>query len=154
MKNMQFVVFKLGEQSFCVDIDKVSSITEMTDISYLPNTADYISGVVNLRGEIIPIIDLKYRFNIESEARTNDARIIVIAFGNDNLGFIVDAVSEVVNVSATDISETPALIAETNNYITSIAKINNKIAVVLDLENVFNNDEKDMLLALKTEQEG
>ncbi len=154
MRDMQFVVFKLGKQSFCVDIDKVSCITEMTDISYLPHTADYISGVVNLRGEIIPIIDLKYRFNIENEARTNDARIIVIAFGDDNLGFIVDAVSEVINVSAENIAETPALIAESNNYITAIAKIEDKIAVVLDLENVFNSDEKDMLIALKTEQEG
>ncbi len=152
MLEMQYVVFKLSMERFCVDISNVSNITEFDSITSVPNAPDYIAGIINLRGDIIPIIDLKKRFNIIENERTHEARVIVISFSGKDVGFIVDSVSEVLRLPRKDIAETPALLKNLGNgYMTGVAKVNNSIAIVLDLELIFSEEERDMVIALKEE---
>lgn len=150
MAEMQYVVFKLGNERFCVDISNVSGITEHSEITPVPNSPKYIKGVVNLRGDIIPVVNLKCRFGIEESDLTHETRIINIAFNGKDIGFLVDSASEVLRISTDDIEAAPQIIkGKDGDYISGVAKIDNKIAIVLDLEKIFSDDERVKIMALK-----
>lgn len=150
MAEMQYVVFKLGKERFCVDISNVSGITEHSEITPVPNSPNYIKGVVNLRGDIIPVVNLKYRFGIEESALTHETRIINIAFNGKDIGFLVDSASEVLRISTDEIEAAPQIIkGNDGDYISGVAKIDNKIAIVLDLEKIFSEEERVKIMALK-----
>ena len=131
---IQLVVFRLGEEEFGVDILRVQEIIRMLKITDVPNSPDYIEGVVNIRGKIIPIVDLKKRLNLVSKERDNDTRIIVVELDDKTVGFIVDQVSEVLRIES-DIIETPPKMVGgiDSEYITSVAKLDDKLLILLDL---------------------
>lgn len=94
---IQVVVFKLGQAEYGGDITRVQEIIRLPDVTALPNTADYILGIINLRGSIIPIIDLKKKFGFASAEKSDETRVIVVEIGSNKVGLIVDEVSEVVS---------------------------------------------------------
>lgn len=152
MSEMQYVVFKLGQERFCVDIANVSGITEYREITGVPNSPSYIEGVVNLRGDIIPVVNLKKRFNIKEVERSEETRIININFNGKDIGFIVDEASQVLRITSDNIDPAPDIIKGKNGaYIAGIAKIDNQIAIVLDLENIFDEEERALVMGLKEE---
>lgn len=150
MAEMQYVVFRLGQERFCVDIGNVSAITEYRDITSVPNSPTYIEGVVNLRGDIIPVVNLKRRFNIDDTTVSDDTRIVNINFNGNDIGFLVDEASQVLRIDKDMIEPAPEIIkGKGSAYISGIAKIDDRIAIVLDLEHIFNDDERAAVMGLK-----
>src|SRR5512140_873748 len=95
---LQLVSFSIGEEEFGVDILKVQEINRMVEVTRVPNAPEYVDGVINLRGKVIPIIDLRRRFGMERKGKDKNTRIIVVELSGKILGFVVDAVSEVLRI--------------------------------------------------------
>ncbi len=146
MAENQYVIFKLGNEEYGVDIMKVKEISEFKESTKVPNTPYFVDGIINLRGEIIPIINLKKRFNIEGNNINSDTRIIVININDKNVGFVVDEASQVLRIDEKDIESAPEIIAGVDRqYINGVGKINEKIVILLDLEKILTDEEKEKL---------
>lgn len=151
MAEKQYVVFKLGNEKYCADIANVGSITEFDNITKVPNTPSYIEGVINLRGEVIPIVSLKKRFNVAQAGESQDARIIIITYDGKNIGFLVDDASQVIRIDSENIEPTPAIIAgEDRKYISGVGKVDGTIVVLLDLIKILSDSEIEALENINT----
>lgn len=144
MAEMQFVVFKLGREEYGVNIMQVQEIGPYQEPVKVPNTPDFVEGVMNLRGSVIPVLSLKKRFNIPGQELTENTRSIVINFGNKQIAFIVDDASEVLTLDTAEIQETPEIIAGVDRkYITGIGKKGERLLIILDLS--FLLDEREQM---------
>jgi len=142
-KEYQLVVFKIGDEEFGVDIAQVREIVRLLEITYMPKAPAFIEGVVNLRGQIVAIIDLAKRLGIPSRPRGDTTRVIVIEIGENTVGMIVDSVSEVLRLSSENIEEVPGII-ETEvpeHYIRGVGKLKDRLLVLLDLNRVLTSEE-------------
>lgn len=149
MAELQFVVFKLGNEEYGVNIMQVKEIVSYKEPVKVPNTPKFIEGIINLRSQIIPIVNLKKRFNIPGEAVCEETRIIVMNIDSKQVGFIVDDASEVRTISEEDIENAPDIIAGIERkYITGIGKIGERILILLDLDKLFDEQEKESLEAV------
>ncbi len=143
MAEKQYVIFKLGNEAYGVDIINVKEITEYKQSVKVPNTPHFVDGLINLRGDIIPIINLKKRFGLEDTEIDFETRIIVIHIQNKQIGFIVDEASQVLTIQEEDIDPVPELIVSIDQkYITGIAKLKDSIIILLNLEYILSEDEK------------
>jgi purine-binding chemotaxis protein CheW len=134
---LQLVSFTIGTEEFGVDILKVQEINRMVDVTRVPNTPEYVDGIINLRGKVIPIIDLRRRFRMERKLKDKNTRIIVVELNGRVLGFVVDAVSEVLRIPKSVTEAPPPIIAGIDaDYITAIAKLENHLLILLDLERI------------------
>jgi len=143
---IQLVSFNIGEEEFGVDILKVQEINRMVEVTRVPNAPEYVDGVINLRGKVIPIIDLRRRFGMPRKEKDKNSRIIVVELTGKVLGFVVDAVSEVLRIPGSVTEPPPAIIAGIKaEYITAIGKLENRLLILLDLERVLTADEHEEL---------
>ena len=145
---LQLVTFKLGNEEFGVDILKVQEINRMMVITRIPNAPPFIEGVINLRGKIIPIVDLRKKLgfdngNGEYEKTT---RIIVVELDGLVLGFIVDSVSEVLRIPENTIEPPPSIVGGVeSDYIEGVGKLDNRLLILLELKKLFTStDRKDI----------
>ncbi|MDP4175141.1 MAG: chemotaxis protein CheW [Bacteroidota bacterium] len=140
---LQLVSFAIGKEEFGVNILKVQEIIRMIDITQVPNSPDYVDGVINLRGRVIPVISLRIKLGLPRLEHSRDTRIIVVDLNGKTIGFIVDSVSEVLRIPR-NITEAPPAIASGMNadYITSIARLEDKLLILLDLERILQSSEK------------
>jgi purine-binding chemotaxis protein CheW len=131
----QLVVFDVGHESFGVDIGSVQEIIRMQPITEVPGASQSVVGIINLRGRIIPIVDLRQRFGLGSEATTQSSRIVVVEVQDSTIGMIVGAVSEVLRIPADQV-EPPCSLASTSHsdYVRSIAKIDDRLIILLELD--------------------
>lgn len=135
----QMVTFNLGHEEYGVNILQVQEINRMVEITQVPQTEHYVKGIINLRGKVIPIIDLRLKFGMEEKEYDNRTRIVVVEVSSETVGLVVDGVSEVLRVPAGSLEEPPNLIAGKNNihtnsdYIKSIVKLDERMLVYLDL---------------------
>jgi purine-binding chemotaxis protein CheW len=154
----QIVVFELNSEYFGVDIAKVESIIKMQPITQMPHTSSFVEGVTNLRGKVLPVIDLRKRFSLPAEEFTKDTRIVVveipatasgIGVKGTMVGIVVDGVSEVLRVN-TEAVEPPSPIVTTVDslFICGIAKIAERLVILLDVDKVLSADEKASLHGL------
>ena len=158
----QYVVFKLGDEHYGVDIEKVKEINRLTNITRVPRSPKFVEGVMNLRGEILPIIDLRKRFELEKAEINDFTRIIVIDINDKRTGFIVDYVEGVEKISDTYIDELTASleIGETARFINKVARMDDKLILILNIEDVLSKKEEDQLEKViaktkkKTQKEG
>ena len=149
MAETQFVVFKLGKEEYGVDIMQVKEIVSYKEPVKVPNTPNFIEGIINLRSEIKPIVNLKKRFNINGESIDEETRIIVMNIDSKQVGFIVDDASEVITISDDNIEAAPDIIAGIDRrYITGIGKVNDRILILLDLDKLFSTNEIESLEAI------
>jgi purine-binding chemotaxis protein CheW len=133
-EEIQVVAFNLGKEEYAVDILNVQEINRLLNITRVPRAESHIEGVVNLRGNIIPIINLHKKFNLQAAGKEEDKRIIVFQFDDLKAGIIVDEVSEVLRLSKDDIEETAKVYSSINaEHIQGIAKVNNRLLILLDL---------------------
>ncbi|MFH1092894.1 MAG: chemotaxis protein CheW [Candidatus Omnitrophota bacterium] len=142
-EEVQLVVFKIGDEEFGVEINQVREIVKLVSITRMPKAPVFIEGVVNLRGQIITVIDLAKRLDLPSTGRTDSTRIMVVEVGEDTVGMIVDSVSEVLRLSTDNIEDTPALI-ETEvheKYLRGVGKSEDRLLILLDLNEVLSTDE-------------
>jgi purine-binding chemotaxis protein CheW len=143
---LQLVSFKIGEEEFGIDILKVQEINRMMQITKVPNSPEFIDGVVNLRGRIIPVIDLRTRLNMSRIEHDNRTRIIVVDLSGVTVGFIVDEVSEVLRIPKSITEPPPAMVAGIDSdYITAVGKLEDRLLILLDLEKIFSLDESNKL---------
>ncbi|MBZ4653329.1 MAG: cheW2 [Peptococcaceae bacterium] len=150
MADQQFVVFKLHTEEYGVDIKNVQEIVHMQEITRVPQSSEFVEGIINLRGRIIPVVDLKKRFyGVKTETGDN-TRIIVIDLGNQVLGIIADEVSEVLRLNETMIAPTPAIIMQmsSGNGVKGIGKMEDRLLILLDLTKAFSLEEKEQIQAV------
>lgn len=143
---LQLVSFKIGNEEFGVDILKVQEINKMVEITKIPNSPPFVEGVINLRGKIIPIIDLRTRLGLDKIEQTKDTRIIVVEVENRILGFIVDSVSEVLRIPA-GITEAPPEIVSgiDSEFIKSVGKLEDRLLILIDLNKILSASETKQL---------
>ncbi len=145
----QLVVFELANEQYGVDIAMVEGIIKMQQITVVPHAPSFVEGVTNLRGSVLPVIDLRKRFNLPQEETTKNSRIIHIAIDNVKVGMIVDAVSEVLRVSEDAIEPTPPIVSTVDSaFITGIAKLEGRLIILLDLGKVLSFNEQEKLSTL------
>lgn len=140
---LQLVTFKLGTEEFGVDILKVQEINKMMIITKIPNAPTFIEGVINLRGKIIPIVDLRKRLGFRDQPYDKSTRIIVVELDGLVLGFIVDSVSEVLRIPGNTIEPPPSMVAGIESeYIEGVGKLDDRLLILLELKKVFSSPEK------------
>lgn len=142
----KYLTFSLAEEEYGIGILKIKEIIGMMPITTVPQTPDFVKGVINLRGKVIPVIDLRLRFGIESNDYTERTCIIVVEIlgqnGTVQIGIVVDTVSEVLNVKADDVEDTPAFGTKLNTeYILGMAKMEGGVKILLDIDRVLNASE-------------
>jgi len=143
MTENQFVVFKLGQEKYGVDILNVGTISEYLDITKVPDAPYYVEGMINLRGDIIPVINLKKRFNMAESEISDETRIIIYSIDGIDIGFLVDEASQVLRVDEKDIEPTPAILrGQEREYISGVGKYENHIIILLDFSKVLNEAER------------
>lgn len=143
---LQLVSFNLDEEEFGVDILKVREINKMLQITRVPNSPHYVEGVINLRGRIIPVVDLRAKVGLEKKSYNKDTRIIVVEIADKTIGFIVDKVSEVLRIPKNVTEAPPKLIAGIDSdYITAVGKLEDRLLILLDLNKVFDTEQIELL---------
>ena len=131
----QNVIFRLGSESYGIDIFLVNEIIRLREITPIPRSAAHIRGLVNLRGKTIPVVDLRVRFMLSQSEDTDSTRIIVVESEQGNVGIVVDAVTEVITVEPDQVDETPPLVANvTADFVRGVAKQNDHLITLLNLE--------------------
>lgn len=139
----QLVTFTLGTEEYGVAITKVQEIIRMQEITRVPQMPDFIEGVINLRGRIIPVIDLRKRFELNVTERTVMTRIIVIDVEGRTLGIVVDAVSEVMRLPTDQIEPPPPVVAGIGReYLQGVGKAQGRLIILLDLDKILSTHEK------------
>jgi len=141
-KDIQIVGFRIGRETFGLPIAMVREIVRVPEITSVPNAPDYIEGVINLRGRIIPVVDLRKRFGekvIESSKRN---RIVVVELENRAIGLIVNSASEVIRIPPSDIEAPHSVFQEGElNYITGVGKFRGRLVMMLDLSKILQRGE-------------
>jgi purine-binding chemotaxis protein CheW len=146
----QLVLFDLANEHYGIDIASVDGIIKMQEVTAVPHAPSFVEGVTNLRGSVLPVIDLRKRFDLPIAEVTNDTRIVVVNMeGNRKVGMIVDAVTEVLTIPEDCIEPTPPIVSTIDSsFIIGIAKVDERLVILLDLGSVLNEKEKLSLKAL------
>jgi purine-binding chemotaxis protein CheW len=138
----QLVVFKLGEEEFGVNIAQVREIIKMVDIAKMPKSPEFVEGVINLRGSITTVMDLRKKLGIEYHDNGKDTRIIIIEVGNNTMGMIVDSVMEVLRMSREDIDTSEVITSQIEaEHVQGVGKLKERILILLDLNRVLTSHE-------------
>jgi purine-binding chemotaxis protein CheW len=137
----KYLTFALGEEEYGVPVLKVREIIKMMDITLVPQVPHHVKGVINLRGKVIPVVDLRLKFGFAEQAYTERTCIIVVEVALSSskvmMGIVVDAVSEVLNISADEIEQTPEFGERvTTDFMKGVAKVKGKVKILLDLDRV------------------
>jgi purine-binding chemotaxis protein CheW len=142
-KVLQLVSFRIGQEEFGLDILKVKEINRMVEITRIPNAPGFISGVINLRGKVIPIVDLRVRFGIQRREFDRNTRIIVVDLSEFLIGFVVDAVTQVLRIPAALAEQPPSMaVGIDSEYITAVCKLQDRLLILVDFEKVLHKEDR------------
>ena len=142
----KFLTFILGSEVYGIEILKVREIIKLMDITTVPQTPDYMKGVINLRGKVIPIVDLRSKFSMPEVEHTQETCIIVAEVNTTSIGIIVDSVSEVSNINSDEIEEAPQLGQGIDtNFILGLGKTKERIIILLDIELVLSSEDLEIV---------
>lgn len=143
------VVFKIDNEEFAVSIIQVERILGYTEPTKIPESPDFIKGVITYQDEILPIMDLKKKFNLSDTKLKDNPKIVVVKSEDKKVGLIVDLVSEVMNVDDSMIEEAPSIVKGiSNKYISGMIKLNDRIIILIDTEKILTNDEMSKIQSL------
>ena len=145
-KEGKYLTFSLENEEYGIGILKIKEIIGMMPVTTIPRTPEFVKGVINLRGKVIPVVDLRLRFKMEPSDYTDRTCIIVVEIENQvgmiQIGVVVDSVSEVLNVGSDDIEEAPSFETKLDTeYILGMAKIDGGVKILLDIDKVLNDEE-------------
>jgi purine-binding chemotaxis protein CheW len=141
---LQLVSFNIDEEEFGIDILKVQEIIRTVQITQVPNAPVFVKGVINLRGKVIPIVDLRMKLGKEKKKDDNNTRIIVVDLESKTIGFIVDSVSEVLRIPKNITEAPPEIVSGINSeYITAVGKLEDRLLILLDLEKILSAKESE-----------
>ncbi|MBW4053999.1 MAG: purine-binding chemotaxis protein CheW [Proteobacteria bacterium] len=147
---IQLVSFNLDQEEYGVDVLKVREIIRMPIVTRVPNTPQYVEGVINLRGKVVPIICMRKKFGLIEPENDKQTRIMVMDMDGELMGFIVDAVSEVIRISGSEIQPSPAMVAGgiDQECIAGVINQADRLLVLLNLEKMFSRDEKNLFTGM------
>ncbi len=146
IKEGKFLTFIIGEEVYGIEILKAREIIGLMDITTVPQTPDYMKGVINLRGKVIPVIDLRLKFSMQEEKHTQETCVIVVEVNNTSIGIIVDSVSEVSDIKGGEIEDAPSFGQSIDtSFILGLGKVKEKIIILLDIGKVLSTDELKMV---------
>jgi len=144
--SMQLVSFKLGEETYGIEITKIREIILVGEITHVPETPAYVKGLINLRSTVIPVIDLRARFSLADTELTSDSRIMVLNVGSRTIGIVVDSVNEVLRVTQQEISPAPPTVTSAGNeYMTGLVRLKEDLLILLDVDRLFGEVECEAL---------
>ena len=144
---LKLVGFYLGPEEYAVDILKIKEIKLMQEITNVPKAPDFVEGVINLRGDIVPIIDLKKKLNLGAAELNEESKIVVVEIDTKMEGVIVDEVSEVIEIEDSKLSPPPPIIGGIEaEYLKGVGKLGDRLLILLDLDKILTLEEKNQLV--------
>ena len=148
--NLQFVIFRAGAQSFAVEINRVKEILRYRKVTPLPKAPAFMEGVIDLRGILIPVLDLRKRFEVNAPTIDQHTRIIVLRYHKKKMGLVVDAVERVLPIPIRDIKAPPSIArAQGSEYMLAVAKYEDDLYIILDLDRILSTTEQMTLSKVK-----
>ncbi|MFD1447139.1 MULTISPECIES: chemotaxis protein CheW [Oceanobacillus] len=149
-QDRKMIVFQLQDEEYAVPVNQIGSIERQQPITRVPQTLPYVKGVINLRGVVIPIIDLRLRFGMEETDFDANKRIIIAQINEMEVGLIVDVANDVIDIPEELIEPAPEVIGTVNaDYIEGVAKVDNRLLILLDLQKVLSFQDIDVLNAVE-----
>ena len=150
LETTQFLAFKLEDEDFAFDISKVREVLEFTTVTKVPQTPDMMKGVINLRGSVVPVIDMRIKFGMEETEKTVNTVIIIIELDLDDemtqIGAVVDSVKEVMDLDAEHIEPPPKIGTKLNtDFIKGMGKKDGQFIMILDIKTIFSSEELDLV---------
>jgi purine-binding chemotaxis protein CheW len=143
---LQLVTFMVGAEEFAIPILSVQEINRMMQITRVPQSPPFIEGVINLRGKIIPVMDLRKRFGDDALEDTSDSRIIVIEVATRVIGFTVDRVNEVLRIDAGIVEPPPSMVSGVDSdYVQGVGKLEDRLLILLNLDRLFSDEDLDQV---------
>jgi purine-binding chemotaxis protein CheW len=150
LETMQYLTFKLGEEIYALDIGKVREVLDFTTVTKVPRTPDFMRGVINLRGSVVPVVDLRLKFGMSSTEKTVNTCVIIAEVTVDGdtavLGCLADSVQEVIDLEAGSISPAPKIGTKLRTeFIRGMGKRDDRFIIILDMDRIFSVDELNLL---------
>mgnify|MGYP000849586404 CR=1 FL=1 len=142
---LQLVIFRLAKEEFGLPITKVQEIIRMVPITKLPQTPSFMEGIINLRSRIIPIIDLRKRFQLAISDHDEDTRVIIVEVNGQTVGVVVDAVTEVVRLPQANVEPPPPAFILDAQYIQGVGKLDDRLLILLEIDNILTSQEEIVL---------
>lgn len=143
-KQIKQVIFTLGEEEYGLDIMLVNAIEKYTNLVRIPNAPSYVRGIINIRGEVIPVFSLRRKFGLEDKTMDDNTKLIVTKSNHILIAYEVDAVKEIIEISSANIIDTPVIIKNNDTtYIKSVANINGRMILLLDHNGILSSKEKE-----------
>ena len=142
----QFLTFTLNSEEYGIEILKVREIIGVMDITTVPQTPEFMKGVINLRGTVIPVVDLRLKFSMPEEEHTQETCVIVVETNSSQVGIMVDSVSEVLNIQNGEIEETPSFGQGIDtDFIMGLGKVKERIIILLNIEQILSSEVMDVV---------
>lgn len=139
---LKVIVFALADEEYGVEVEKVKTIERMMPMTRVPKTYSFVKGVINLRGVVVPVIDLRGRFGLPEQEYTDNSRIVIIAVNDMEVGLIVDSANDVIDVDSDSIQDPPEIVGGVRaKYLQGVAKLGDRLLVLLNLQEVLNKSE-------------
>lgn len=148
--DLKIIIFQLKEKEYAIPVSQVRSIEKIQHITRVPRTLNYIKGVINLRGVVTPIVDLRNRFGLDESDYSDSTRVIIVALPQMEVGLIVDAANDVIDINTDAIEPPPEVVGVTEaEYISGVVKVDKRLKILLDLEKVLNIDEVKVIQGME-----
>src|SRR5208283_5160918 len=148
---LQLVTFNLGNEEFAVAILKVQEINRMKEITRVPNSPPYVEGVINLRGKVIPVVNLRRKFGLDPKENNEQTRIMIMDIQGITMGLVVDSVSEVLRIPSKTVEPTPPMASNISaEFIKGIAKVDERLIILLDMDRLLGKSEGEDILEVTT----
>lgn len=149
-QQLQLVSFTVGEELFAVDILRVQEINRMMALTKVPQSPPGVEGVINLRGRIIPVLDLRVQFGFPQIEQSEQTRIVVIEISGNTIGFVVDSVREVMRIPASIVEPSPQMGSSIDSsYVSGVAKLEDQLLILLELENLLSPESLSNITSMK-----
>lgn len=154
-KELQLVVFKIGNEEFAVEINQVREIVRVVPITVVPRAPSFIEGVVNLRGQILAVIDLAKKLELTVSERSDKSRIVVVEIEDNTAGMIVDEVTEVLRIPVANIDKTPELIGTEvkQQYIKGVGKLGERLLILINIDKILSSEEIEDIKKVKIDED-
>ncbi|SDC62485.1 purine-binding chemotaxis protein CheW [Terribacillus halophilus] len=151
VQDVKVIVFQLKNEEYAVPVTQVGSIEKMEHITRVPNTEDFIKGVINMRGVVTPIVDLRSRLGLEETPVDENTRIIIVDLEETSIGLIVDAANDVVDIPVNKIEEAPQVIGAIDiDYIDGVVNLEDRLVILLDLRKVLKFHEIEAIKSIES----
>jgi purine-binding chemotaxis protein CheW len=153
MESTKQVIFTLGEEEYGLDIMLVNAIEKYTDMVRVPNAPSYIRGIINLRGDVIPVFSLRRKFGLPDKEIDDNSKLIITKSNHILIAYEVDSVKEIVEIPSESVNETPVIIKSNNTaYIKCVANLNGRMILLLDHNGILSDKEKENIESMMDKQ--